>query len=163
MAGGIEIEGSVFPQDILSVPPFFTIRRTFVKDTQSLGEYRAVEAIDVLVKFIYFPRHDDAGQVVYQPRGELRHAPPPAYHALVQIGEPSVPRIIDALRKDKDRRLTPQYLAVLKGIHGEDGVVPVLNRGIEASEDLTEVERLRSAIEAYKKDKYIIWPYKPRP
>ena len=100
---------------------------TVTKSIETLGETRAVDGIDVLVKYIGYPfvMHPDAGEGAI-PEGGGRNRPPvpfrysavkfryPAAKALIHIGTPCIPKVIEKAAETESGHERRVCVAVLR-------------------------------------------------
>jgi HEAT repeat protein len=106
-----------------------------------LGALRATEAIDLLIKYLDFS--DAIVRFAVSRR--------PAVHALIQIGEPAVPKLINALldRKREIRRNAAEALGFIGGRQAREGLLRALitenDEGItrEINRALSNIARAR--------------------
>jgi len=121
-----------------------------------LGEMRAVEAIDVLVEYIGFPRVMGVGEPVVTDvsASMLSHNLKdtreiyPAVDALIKIGEPCLDTVVAKLGSPVSIRAC---LAVLVGLRGRDFTVETLTAAIEKESDAKKKVRLEASLKVLGK------------
>ena len=120
-----------------------------------LGEMRATEAVEPLVKHIAFPW-------VVPPGGEPRPGPPlgssvvrpwwraqethPAVEALVKIGEPCLPEVLNKLASTGGGSEEASCLCLLVGLRERDVVAEILKDAIEKETDTERRTRLNNSL-----------------
>ncbi len=131
-----------------------------------LGEMRAVEAIPILAEMISFPRviHDDVPKELHRvwrlysrPPGGVLHvidsweddiARHPAARALVKIGEPGIPAVVEQLM---GYQTIHPCLLVLVGLRGQDGAEALLTERLEKTTDEKVKKRYEITLEYLRK------------
>jgi len=117
-----------------------------------LGEMRAVEAIDVLVEYIGFPRVMGVGEPVVTDvsTSMLSHNLKdtreiyPAVDALIKIGEPCVDPVVGKLGSSVNMRAC---LGVLVGLRGRDWTVETLTTAMEKETDAEKKRWLKRSLD----------------
>lgn len=121
-----------------------------------LGEMRAVEAVDVLVKYIGFPRiyegeagivSLDGGTMLYRDLNKIRSVYPPA-DALIKIGEPCIDAVISKVGSAETNYEREACLGVLVGLRGRDWTVETLTTAMEKETDAEKKRWLKRSLDA---------------
>jgi len=124
-----------------------------------LGEMRAVEAIDVLVDQIGFPRiYEGEAGIVGLEGGTMFHRGLknigkvyPAAGALIKIGEPCLDAVVTKLASTVGIFEPKACLGVLVGLRGRDSTAEMLKAAIERETDAKKKERLESSLDMLAK------------
>lgn len=110
-----------------------------------LGEYRAKEAVSVLVENFRTAWRIHVGSMVTD--AELM----PAGDALVQIGEPSIPALISKLATTDDKDTRGTYLYVLKRIERDKQILQLrIQKAIDQDNVESRKANLQKAIDGLK-------------
>jgi hypothetical protein len=114
-----------------------------------LGEFRAVEAVPALVKWATPP---EGG---YQVWGlQISPESTPAVQALVKIGKPAEPALLDALRLKPEKPIWEISLGILKKIEGPKCAAIILEEAIaKEAADAPAKEHLQAALKKLKEEK----------
>jgi hypothetical protein len=113
-----------------------------------LGEMRAPEAAEVLASYIGFPQQlpsDGQRHVVVTRGGSGRSWP--AAEALIKIGMPCVPAVLDKLAQTDSTYDGEACLAVLDALRQRDSVSEVLEKAIARQRDAGRRFRLEAGLE----------------
>ena len=119
---------------------------------QTLGSFRAVEGIDVLTEYIGFPwvHHPRAGEYpvpkMFGAVSRIKSDRTPAVEALVEIGEPSVPKVIAKLAETESVLEQVACRAVLRRLDERVRVREALQKAIERAEDKKAKRNLEDAL-----------------
>lgn len=112
-----------------------------------LGKLRAKEAVPEILNCL-FPK---PGQLVlFLPRSFLS----PAGYALIEIGLPSVPPLVDLLKKEKSVYSRGECIKVIVGIKGISETELLLENILKKETDQTKKENIKSAQDLMKDPKY---------
>jgi hypothetical protein len=111
-----------------------------------LGEMRAPEAAEVLASYIAFPQKlPPAGRrVVVMRGGSATHWP--AAEALIKIGAPCVPAVVDKLAHTDNSDEGEACLAVLHALRERDSVSEALGKAIAQERDTKRRFRLEAGL-----------------
>ena len=102
-----------------------------------LGEYRAAEAIEPLLDLIDLEAPETLAEFITF--GSLpRWGKYPAYEALVKIGTPAIPAVVDRLAVEEEEPRRELQVSVIRKILGRERGADML---AEASRDQSDVER----------------------
>jgi HEAT repeat protein len=120
-----------------------------------LGEFRAIEAVPVLSQDLV----DEPG-----PKNTLRtdRYTAPVWTALVRIGRPAVPAMIENIEASDDRILRKKSLDVLYHVlGGKRRVLELLTKLQGKTKDRSKIQRVQSAIQHtqahFKEDKVLLY------
>jgi len=117
-----------------------------------LGEYRAAEAVPFLVKNLEL---EDVPQSLQNPgflsKDVLDAAFAPVTAALVKIGIPAVPSLLNRILQTDDTKTRVKCLRICRLIEGEDVTQFRLNGLFEKAADRKQKDRIESALDALKK------------
>ena len=112
-----------------------------------LGEYRAVEAIPVLLEHLaYLPDHRRPKE------GETPPVDTPAVEALIEIGRPATAAAVAEIgvSDGEDYRRLDLLLAVVRGVEGVRGGSFALHEAHAASRDDDQLARYQAAVVRYE-------------
>jgi hypothetical protein len=126
-----------------------------VRAIDLLGEHRASEAVPSLVKLLLFQRVTEGGMPIEVGRGGggLRVEPTPAVRALIRIGCPSIPLMLETIQQDNGDPATSSALTVLLGVKGDEEVMRLLRKAQAESKTPQAKSNLEGAIDYYEKNK----------
>jgi hypothetical protein len=111
-----------------------------------LGEMRASEAVPSLLKWAYPPQvsfsvNATSALTVLEGR-------PPAYLALVRIGKPAEPALLEALKQPLDKPSSAASIRILKEIEGPKCAVIILEDAISKESNVAAKANLQAALKA---------------
>ena len=117
-----------------------------------LGEMRAVEAIDVLIEYMGFPRIFEEGQLapISVDGGTMGRSLKatrriyPGVDALIKIGEPCVDPVVGKLGSSVNMRAC---LGVLVGLRGRDWTIETLTTAMEKETDAEKKRWLKRSLD----------------
>jgi len=121
-----------------------------------LGENRASEAVSSLTALFLFERVTESGMPIEVGRGGggLRVEPTPAVRALIRIGRPSVPLVLEKILQGDGEAVISCALTVLMGIEGDEGIILLLRKAhteCKTPQGKANIERAMSYYEKNKK------------
>lgn len=115
-----------------------------------LGEYRAVEAIPILVQ--HFEWDDAAPRVGFnslwiEERDELGY---PVDNALVNIGMPAIPALLDKIMETDDVKIAGKCVTICQYIEGLEATRFRLQGLLQKETDTKKKERIQAALDYLK-------------
>jgi hypothetical protein len=122
-----------------------------------LGEIRAMEASGDLLEMVNF--HRAGGEMGGGPLGRLWSTNPgpeelgnvyPCVRALIKIGV-GAQQLIDRIRTEEHVFRQRCYVAVLRGIHGDEMALTILQKAIEKETDARKINRLKGALQFFER------------
>lgn len=125
-------------------------RNAAVNAIYVLGAMRAIEAVEVLVEYIDFARRSE------QPAVDVIPAPGnifPAVRALIEIGKPSIPAVLNALAAGRAQEKRFLFLArwiVYRIERGRDAAVFRLESDLEKSQSVQRSAAIQKLLEYTK-------------
>jgi|SRR5579862_7288732 len=106
-----------------------------------LGEYRADQAVGDLAAIIKLQNDEDM---------EHRHLPLwtkyPAYEALIKIGAPAIPLMVEKLESEQDAAARLLEVSVIRGVYGAEIGKVVLERAEARQTDSSKKAKLSEAL-----------------
>jgi hypothetical protein len=111
-----------------------------------LGEMRAPEAAEVLAEYIGFPQVLPPGRGILVIPGGMGRRWRPAAEALIKIGAPCVPAVVDKLAHTDNSDEGEACLAVLDALRKRDSVSQVLEKAIARERDAKRRSRLEAGL-----------------
>lgn len=118
-----------------------------------LGKLRAVEAVEELVRHLPITRQNDATAesqgALAVGLGELLGGP--ASDALLEIGLPAVPKLIESVRKHEDDQVRVAIVLILKRLIDKRVLLSRLEADLQASTDESERDNLKEGISTVRR------------
>lgn len=114
-----------------------------------LGELRASEAANVLGAKISLALNTGKRSLIYYnfPNPEITEHP--VMHALIKIGNPSIPAVIRNLAESDDAKVRELSLTALYHIDGDKDITQLrLQKALKAEKDLQKQARLQAALKS---------------
>jgi hypothetical protein len=116
-----------------------------------LGEYRAVEAIPILVQHFEWDDASPRGGIHALWREEVEDTGYPVDEALDNIGMPAIPALLDKITETDDAEIVGKCVTICQHIEGLEVTRFRLQALLDKETDLKKKERIQSALEALKK------------
>jgi HEAT repeat protein len=121
-----------------------------------LGEYRASEAVPILVRHLEWDQaapREAGGVMRHETKEELEETGWPVTQALVKIGMPAIPALLDRVTNTEDAGTTARCIWICQLIEGPEVTQFRLRGLLEKESDQKKKERIRSALEALARPK----------
>jgi hypothetical protein len=117
----------------------------WINEVRLAGAFKITEAIPALTKWIGLPMSDSPGGTLGE---RVRLEPFPAGHALVQIGEPAVPTLINVLESTDWRERWVAYRAL--DMIGTPGAIKGLRAHVDHEPDQIMKKEMLRALDLVK-------------